>query len=164
MQEKIQANNRHCGFTIIELVMVMVILGVLSAYLLPRWTTIDTTVHAQGDRMARDLRHAQAMAMNQGRTLTVQLPSNSDYRVTDQAVSPGTPVTDPADVQTPFAYTFQDNVTRAGSCGDIDFDSLGRPLSGGTLLAASCDYILTGGTVQSTLSVTPLTGHITVTP
>ena len=146
------------GFTLIELLLVLVILGALSAYALPRWEPTDTTVAAQADRLARDLRHAQALAMNQGRSLRIDLQPPSGYRVTD---SSGTTVTDPADQQ-PFQVALDNNVTLGGS--DTEFDSLGRPVSAGTLLGADRSFTLNGNTTTATVTLSAVTGFVTVTP
>ncbi len=146
------------GFTLIELLLVLVILGVLSAYALPRWEPTDTTVAAQADRLARDLRHAQALAMNQGRTLRFDIQPPSGYRVTDGS---GTVVTDPADQQA-FQVTLDNNVTLAGS--DTEFDSLGRPVSAGTLLATARSFTLNGSSSTATVTLSPVTGFVESAP
>ena len=50
------------GFTLIELVIVLMLLGIMSAVTMPRWAPADTTVLAQANRLAGDLRHTQTMA------------------------------------------------------------------------------------------------------
>jgi len=145
------------GFTLIELVMVLVILSILAAFALPRMATTDTTVGAQADRLARDLRHAQAMAMNQGRTLNFDIQAPASYRVT----SSGTTVTDPATMGA-FQITLDNGVTVAGT--DTDFDSLGRPASGGTLLAAPRIFTLSGTSRTATVTLSAVTGFVSVSP
>jgi prepilin-type N-terminal cleavage/methylation domain-containing protein len=146
------------GFTLIELLLVLVILGVVSAYALPRWEPTDTTVAAQADRLARDLRHAQALAMNQGRSLRFDVQPPSAYRVTD---SVGTTVIDPADQQD-FQVTLDNNVTLGGS--DTGFDSLGRPVSAGTLLATARSFTLNGNAATATVILSPVTGFVAIAP
>jgi type II secretion system protein H len=146
------------GFTLIELLLVLVILGALSAYALPRWEPADTTLAAQADRLARDLRHAQALAMYQGRSLRFEIQPPSGYRITD---SSGTVVIDPADQQD-FQVTLDNDVTLGGT--DTGFDSLGRPVSAGTLLAVARNFTLTGNTATATVTLSPVTGFVAITP
>ena len=148
----------HSGFTLIELVVVLAILGSLAAFALPRWAPADTTVAAQADRLASDLRHAQAMAMSQARTLTVDIQGASNYRVVDSA---SMTVTDPA-TQQPFAVNMDNNVTLAGT--DTAFDSLGRPVSGGSLLASARVFTLSGSSTTATVTVSAVTGFVSVSP
>jgi len=150
--------RKHNGFTLIELVIVLVIIGSVAVIALPRWAPSDTTVGAQADRLARDLRHIQAMAMSQARTLTVDIQPTTAYRVIDGA---SMTVTDPA-TQQPFQVTLDNNVTVSGT--DTGFDSLGRPVAGGSLLAAARVFTVSGNTRSATVTVSPVTGFISVTP
>jgi prepilin-type N-terminal cleavage/methylation domain-containing protein len=148
----------NSGFTLIELIIVLAILGSMAAIALPRWAPSDTTVTAQADRLARDLRHAQAMAMSQARTLTLDLQGASAYRVID---SGSMTVTDPANQQ-PFQVSMDNNVTVSGT--DTGFDSLGRPVTGGALLPAARVFIVSGGSTTATVTVSAVTGFISVMP
>jgi len=148
---------RMRGFTLLELVIVLVILGTLSAFAIPRFAPSDNTLAAQADRLARDLRHAQALALNQGRTLDFVVQSATSYRI---SFGGGT-IIDPA-TQQPFQVTLDNNVTLTGT--DTGFDSLGRPVSAGVLLGAARVFTLSGSSRAATVNLSPVTGFVTVTP
>ncbi len=148
----------QCGFTLIELVTVLVMLGIVSALALPRWSPSDSTVATQADRLARDLRHAQSLALSQGRRLTFDVQSAGSYRVTDNG---GNTVTDPA-TRSPFSVSLENNVTLAGN--DLEFDSLGRPLNAGSLASGAQAFTLSGTARTATVTVSPVTGFVRVTP
>ena len=143
------------GFTLIELVMVMVIIGVLAAMAAPRLSITDTSVHAQAAQMARDIRHVQMLAMTGGQTLTFQSLGGS-YRCID---STATLITDPA-TQQPFNQTFANGVN--ASAGNLNFDSLGRPVAGGALVSAMTTFTVSGGGQNATLNVSPVSGFVAV--
>jgi len=147
------------GFTLLELVIVMVILGTLAAFAVPHLAPADNTVAAQADRLARDLRHVQALALNQGRTLEFDVQSATSYRVV--LGGSGSTITDPA-TQQPYQVTLDNNVTLSGS--DTAFDSLGRPVTAGTLLSVARVFTLNGSTRTATVTLSPVTGFVTVTP
>ena len=148
----------HKGFTLIELIVVLAIIGGLAVIALPRWAPTDTTVGAQAERLARDLRHAQAMAMSQARTLVLDIQGASSYRVADAS---SMTVSDPA-TQQPFMVSMDNSVSVGGT--DTGFDSLGRPVDSGSLLSAARVFTLNGNSSTATVTVSPVTGFITVTP
>lgn len=146
------------GFTLIELVAVMVIMVTLGMFALPNFSHNDATVPAQADQLSRALRHAQSLAMSQGRSLTVDIQSTTRYAITDGATA--TPVRDPGGEEQD--YTLENGVTLAGN--DIEFDSLGRPINAGKLVASAQIWILSGTANTATVSIQPLTGFVTVSP
>jgi prepilin-type N-terminal cleavage/methylation domain-containing protein len=148
--------GREHGFTLIELIAALVIIGTLSVYLLLNWSPDDSSLPTQADQLGRALRHAQALAMNQGRPLTLDVQSATSYAITDGA----TTIRDPAgELQ---AYTLSNGATVAG--GDLEFDSLGRPINGASLVGTVQSWTLTGGSNTASVTVQPLTGFVTVTP
>jgi len=132
--------------------MVLVILGVLSAYALPSFTP-DNGPTGEADQLGRDLRHTQELAMTQGRTLTFDIQGGPDYRVADTIT--GVTVIDPA-TQQDFQITLENTLTGT----DTDFDSLGRPVTGGALLTIPRVFTVAGGTV----TVSPVTGFVSISP
>jgi hypothetical protein len=68
-------------------------------------------------------------------------------------------IVDPADGQ-PFAVALENNASISGTT--LVMDSLGRPVSGGALSAADLAFTLTGGVETSTVTVSRLTGFVTI--
>lgn len=150
-------DHKSLGFTAIELVVTLVIIGMLAAYVVPRLDMGGTSAAAETERLARDLRHVQEMAMTEGLTLALQ-PAGAGYAVVN---SGGTTVTDPATHQ-PFQVTLKNGVTLSGAT--VRFDSMGRPVTAaGTLAGAAASLALSGGSHSDTVTVSPVTGFVSVT-
>jgi prepilin-type N-terminal cleavage/methylation domain-containing protein len=145
------------GFTLIELVIVLGIISGLAAMVVPRFNNSDNTVLAQAHRLARDLRHAQSMAMNQGRTLVFNVQSTTAYRVSYG----GSTVINPA-TQQPYRVTLDNDATLSGT--DTEFDSMGRPSLAGNLLAGNRVYTLSGNSRSAMVTLNPVTGFVSVSP
>ncbi len=148
------STGRSAGFTLIELVAVMVIMATLSVLLLPRFSHREATEPAQADQLARALRHAQALAMSQGRALILDVVSPSAYSITDGSST----IYDPAgELQ---SYSLENGVLLTAG-GDLKFDTLGRPVNGSTLISTPQTWTLSGG---ASVTLQPVTGFVTVTP
>jgi len=160
------------GFTLIELTIVIVVLAAFGAVALLRYQPADSGVGYQADRLARDIRHMQMLALTWGMTLRL-VPSATGYYVRCASGSATTPcngagaVTDPADGQ-PFQYSPLDNgvtldVKRlAVNLANFDIDSLGRPVVSGVVDTANSIFTLTGGAKTPVVTVLPLTGFVSV--
>lgn len=153
------------GFTLLELVVVIILLGILSAVAATRWSATDATAGYQADLLARNIRHMQMLAMTWGQSLRLSLVSTTGYSascVSGSATAPcnGTnPITDPV-TGDPFSVVLSNNVTISGAT--LDVDSLGRPKSAGVLLTASQAFTLTAGAQTWSVTVQPVTGFVSV--
>lgn len=133
------------------------LLAGLAATVVPRVRYADNTLGAQAHRFARDLRHAQALAMSRGRTLRFDIQSASVYRV---ALGEST-IDDPATGR-PFAVTLDDDVTLSGI--DTEIDSMGRPIAAGTPLGTERVFVLDGASRSVAVTLSPVTGFVAVSP
>jgi MSHA pilin protein MshC len=161
--------QRRCaGLTLIELVIVMVLVSALAAGAVVLYSSVTRhSVLVQADKLRRDLAHVQLLAISQSSRLRLAVAGGTSYGVTYLACPTGSctvngAVTDPATAQS-FTVTASTNVTISPTTASIDFDSLGRPLSSGTLMTASKNFVVTGSSRSATVTVAPLTGFATIT-
>ena len=160
------------GFTLIELVVTLVIMGVLSAVVIANMNAQSKhSATAQADQLRRDISHIQFLAISQDRRFRLSVASTgSSYTVyfcdTPTSCPTTNTVTDPATGQN-FSVTLTDGVTLSPAPDNLDFDSLGRPQSGGNLISnnPARTYALTGGGSNHNVTVTvlPITGFAQTT-
>ncbi len=152
------------GFTLVELIIVIVVLGIVSTYVVMRnFSVADATLPSQAQKMASDIRHAQTLATTWGKSLQLNTTAgtNGVYSVSCVIATAGvspcgvSPVINPATGNS-FSVELQKGVALAGTA-TLSFNSLGQP-------NASASYTLTSGGGTKTISVAALTGHVTVSP
>ena len=151
------------GFTMIEIVVVLVVLFILSAVVISRYRTADSNeLMAETDGLKANLRYAQIKAMSD----TLQPNSNPRwefeitnatsytlYRRGDNGVRVS--VNLPSEVPPSPAHGLPAGVTLTSGVGlVITFDDWGSPGSSNISIA------LTQGTQSSTVSITRNTGFI----
>jgi len=162
---------RSAGFTLVELIIAMVTIGVLSAVVM---TNINAKarhdVTTQADQLRRDLSHIQLLAISTSARLRLTVnPGGASYTVTSCTTTTvcSTPVTDPATGGN-FSVTLATGVTftaPAALPNTLDFDSLGRPVAGATLTCVNpaCTYTLNGSNRSVTVTVLPVSGFAQTT-
>lgn len=158
------------GFTLVELVMVMIVTTILAAYAVSRFSSAgEATGSTEAAHFARDLRHAQMLAMTLGKQLCVNA-AGSSYSVSDTtAGSPPTcnagAMTDPT-TGTAFSVTLESGASFTTTPSPVlRFDSLGRPSTGSApTVTDPTSYVVTSGGSSWTINVRRVTGLVEVTP
>jgi MSHA pilin protein MshC len=113
--------NNH-GFTWIELIVVMVILGIISAFVAGSLMSSDTELAARTEVIKTHLRYAQSRSMNSNTIWYIQLSSNSYslYKKGD-AVPKLLPGGDSPTITLPGGMSI--------SSGTVSFDEWGKPFT-----------------------------------
>ena len=143
------------GFTLIELVMVIVLLAILAKYAAPRLGNITATnAGAFTDKLRADIRYAQNLAMTQNRRYRVYFNGNpapvAGYAVVNDANGNGTwgeagefAANPAAGGNLSVSLTGQYAGITIAAGGFIEFNSLGAPTSAATVTVSPGNQTVT---------------------
>ena len=148
------------GFTLIQLVIVLVVLGIIAAIVSANWPGTSPTVSSEADRIASDLRYLQNLATTQHTIYRMNF-SSSQYTFTqlDGTTAVNHPATGSNTIALPSTMTL---TTTNLPNNYVVFNSKGTPETdtSGTALATNATVAVTNGSVTSTITITPDTGTI----
>ena len=161
------------GFTLIELVMVIVLVGVLAVYAVPRMiNSNDLSARGFHDTTLAYLRYAQKTAIAQRRTVCVSFTGSSvslrianDAEVFDCSGTNGVVLNGPdgkasaSVAEVNYAAATVGGVSCLATPDAFSFDALGQPVdSGGTVIAtAQCMQVTNA---KNTAIVEAVTGYV----
>lgn len=151
------------GFTLIELLMVILLIAILAVAAVERTPTTTLTVGAQADQLVSDIRYAQSLSMTRGERYCIKYLTPTTYELARTSCSvvvahpSGATVVSLGSGITMGAWANLPN-------GYVIFDGKGQPYAdaASTLLATNATITVTGGGDTRTVSITPVTGRVTV--
>lgn len=154
-----RAPLRLHGFTLLELITVIVVLGIVSALALPR--LVDrASLQSRGflDAVRASIQHARTLAVASGCEVQVQIAS-STLRLQQRAgcVAPGAfsvPVPDPVEPGADYVVNAPSGMTLSASPASFVFDSLGQLTGAGNVVLSI------GGSGAGSLTVFASTGFV----
>ena len=159
MRQSKRKANKDKGFTMIELVVVLIVLAIMTPIILSRFSTSNAELIAQVDVLKSHLRYAQLMAMNDTASWGITLTNSTTYTLFKTGVSPP-PSNLPGD--TSYTHTLIKGVTITSGVGtSFRFNEWGNPVDGsGTPLTPVTITLTPSQGSASNIIITKITGFI----
>lgn len=153
----------HFGFTMLELIIVMIVIAIISVIALPTLNISTINAEGQADQLVSDLMYTRVLAQTTGKRYYLIKLSSNTYQIRD---SSGTailyPGTGSQTITLKSGITFSSVTNLPNNL--VAFDSKGTPYtdtnSPGTLLAATASFVLTDSGATNSVFITPTTGWI----
>lgn len=125
---------RQLGFTMVELIMVMVIVGILATVAVPRFFSRNT-FDSRGfyDQVIATLRYAQKAAIAQHRFVCVVFPANNSVTLRYGTANTCIDGTLASPSGTPYPLTSNQASFSGGAPAPFNFNALGRPSASGVI-------------------------------
>ncbi|MFH2044071.1 MAG: type II secretion system protein [Pseudomonadota bacterium] len=158
--------NQH-GFTVIELVVVLILLAIFATVVVSRFGSTGAELITNTDILKSNLRYAQIKAMNDTETWGINFSSSTTYTLYRNGIKAVNPFYLPAEDNNnpagdPLIHTLTGNVTITSGVGTtISFNEWGTPVDGsGVPLSADVTITLSDGSQTIDITITKNTGCI----
>lgn len=165
---------RSHGFTLVELIVVMLVLGILAAVFIPRSNNPAIILSTQAEQFAADIRYVQSLAMTDGWSgvsPAVRRPYAVSFNANTYSFVDGYNVSVPHPSGTPGPIAFAGGVSisplpPALPNNLVSFDGLGRPYSDLsavlTTLPSMATISMVSGSTTLAIQIYPQTGLVRV--
>ncbi len=173
--EKQKMSEAPGGFTLIEIIVVVIILGIAAMMAVPMLSSAaDMQVRAAANRIAADLEYAKSMAITHQENYSVEFDTtNETYQILD---STGTVIKNPVRPSEDYFvdFTIDSNTSRVNIAtavfntvmyDTVTFDYLGSPYAGSsTAISLNLGKVtLQAGDFSVDVEIEPMTGYVTTT-
>ena len=149
----------NSGFTWVELIVVMTIMGIISAIVVNRFMTDDTELVAQTEVIKAHLRYAQLRSMNTDTVWYIKFTANTyELYKNGDAVAKLFPGGDSPTISLPTGAS-----VNYGASDVVAFNGWGKPCidsAGQVLQAADRTLTITQGAENRSITITKNTGFI----
>ncbi len=152
------------GFTLIELVLVILITSLIAVFVSLQWPANHVNIGAQAEQLANDIRYTQELAMTKGQRFYLIETSNTTYQIKNSAGTAALLALGKTTVTLNTGITFGTLTNLPNNL--IAFNGDGTPYttstSPGTLLASAATIPLVSGSDTKTITISPETGRVTI--
>jgi prepilin-type N-terminal cleavage/methylation domain-containing protein len=155
--------DRKCGFTMIEMVVVLIIMSIIASFIVVRASTSGNELIAQTEILKSHLRYAQIRAMNDEKPWGIYIPSGGASYILYYDNAQATSAKSLLPGESAQTHTFPSAVTVTSGAGSTyNFNSFGTPVDTGTTpnAVATQTITLSQGTETSNITITKNTGYI----
>ena len=166
---RIPSALRNRGITLVELIVVMLIVGIIGFFVVPRLSQNTIELTGQAEQTARDIRYAQTLSTTRGAALGSQgryciFFTATGYQLRNNGNSYATPCTTavvhPATGSSAAIVLSGTAVSTTNLTGNyLEFDTKGQPTSL-TAPASNATVVLTATGGPRTLVISPVTGKV----
>lgn len=161
----LETTERQSGFTLIELIMVIVLVGGLAVFAAPRvFNSADFNARGFHDQTLAYLRYAQKTAVAQRRTVCVVFTGSSvtltmaaSTGTTNCTAATATALPGPGG-ETPATLSARSGIAYSATPTSFNFDGLGQPITSAG--AAQATQTFQVATAAKTITVETITGYV----